>query len=449
MEFRGRQIVRNRRTIICVITAVLTACMFLTVLPLGAAAEEGTVYYGFGKLTEEQQTIYNSVHEGIRAENPAEKIVLPAESRILPADLERIMKMYLADHPETFWFDGSWGYTESDGYVTAIHPDYRLNGAAVTAEQIKAARDAFQAELDGIDAGLKQTGLTEKKDLALWLHDETAERVSYVMNSPNSQSAYGALVDGQAVCAGYARLYQCLLQKYGIRAWTVTGSSVNPGTDQYEPHAWTLMWLGDACVYTDVTWADQDSELYHVYYGRTLTEYADTHTPDADIAEMLPGCTEACSDHLVYVEDNLFTGEITAEALHDKLTADAGGNTWTAVLYDPTGTELNEKLNDSGFMRQLLGFMGTAAYSWEWNYQDGCGTEIHLTIHKLRRISGTISSAGDPEGTVTVEMISEDTGRSYSDECTSEYELYVPAGDYVLRVSKANHVTREYQVTVN
>lgn len=106
----------------------------------------------------------------------------------------------------------------------------------------------------------------------------------------NDQTAYGALVEGEAVCAGYARAYQLLLEAAGVKAWTVVGDSIDPSSGYAVPHAWSLMWLDDDCYYTDVTWDDQGDTPFHEFFIRSQAEFSGTHVPSAVYQAMLPTC---------------------------------------------------------------------------------------------------------------------------------------------------------------
>lgn len=65
-------------------------------------------------------------------------------------------------------------------------------------------------------------------------------------------------------------------------------------------------------------------------------------------------------------------------------------------------------------------------------------------------VSGKVTSFLDAEGVVTAELVSKtDPEIVKSSESADDYAFYdVPAGEYTLSVSKKDHVTREYDVTV-
>jgi hypothetical protein len=67
---------------------------------------------------------------------------------------------------------------------------------------------------------------------------------------PISHTAYGSLVDGLAVCDGYAKAYMHLLNMVGIESRIISGHA---GGDS---HAWSIVKLGGNWYHVDPTWND-------------------------------------------------------------------------------------------------------------------------------------------------------------------------------------------------
>lgn len=90
-------------------------------------------------------------------------------------------------------------------------------------------------------------------ETAMALHDYLIERTAYTYSSnENSRvyNAYGALVDGKAVCQGYTLAYNHLLKKKKISTKFVPSKSLN--------HAWSLVYINKNWYHVDVTWDDAD-----------------------------------------------------------------------------------------------------------------------------------------------------------------------------------------------
>ena len=160
-------------------------------------------------------------------------------------------------------------------------PSYIFTGAELAGK--KTEMEAKVAEiLSGITP---EMGEYEK---ALYLHDRLAAIVTYV-DGPNAHNAYGALVEGKAVCEGYAEAYQYLLQQVGIQSHNITGSSYNAGTGAYEGHEWTCARIDGKYYHIDVTWDDQGEVLYHAYFGLSDARIQEDHVIEVP-AYALPVC---------------------------------------------------------------------------------------------------------------------------------------------------------------
>ena len=233
--------------------------------------------YGYGRTTisGNPARIYDILEECVLAEMPVDYVDLDADDKITIDDFYVARNIFMSDHPECFWWSGviNYSYT-SEGYIVSFSFSYTADG-----EDLAVKRALLEAEVEEILSGLPEGNIFDKM---LYLHDAVAERVVYEF-TPYDQNPYGALVEGKAVCNGYATAYQMLLQRAGIRAWTVNGSAGG------EAHAWNVVWIdNDTCVYTDVTWNDNEQFISHYYFNMSYEEINDDHFTNADFD--LPEC---------------------------------------------------------------------------------------------------------------------------------------------------------------
>ena len=89
----------------------------------------------------------------------------------------------------------------------------------------------------------------------LLVHDWIARELDYDYDNyqknsipDTSYSAYGALTTSKAVCSGYARLANILLNGIGIRTQSITSSAMN--------HEWNAVYLNGHYYHMDITWDD-------------------------------------------------------------------------------------------------------------------------------------------------------------------------------------------------
>ena len=61
------------------------------------------------------------------------------------------------------------------------------------------------------------------------------------VSRPYAHTAYGAIVEGYAVCDGYAKAYNDLLSRVGVTATIVEGRKPLHLGDNPQPHAWSCV----------------------------------------------------------------------------------------------------------------------------------------------------------------------------------------------------------------
>ena len=108
------------------------------------------------------------------------------------------------------------------------------------------------AEVKKVLADLKVKGKSDYQKVKL-IHDFIVDNTRYQFTS-NCYSAYGALVQGKAVCQGYAQLTYKMLTEAGLKCYTITGNASNGSGTQ--SHAWNMVRVGKKWYYLDVTWDD-------------------------------------------------------------------------------------------------------------------------------------------------------------------------------------------------
>ncbi len=207
--------------------------------------------------------VYESLVAGIDA--CADEIAISNENHKVTLDefllaLEAVRR----DHTEQFWLATSYQYIkDASGNVAKMLPEYLMMG-----DELNAAKVAFNQAIDNMLAHLTPEMTEYEKEKTL--HDLLATKVSYVFAS-NAHNAYGALVEGAAVCEGYAEALQCLLQRAGIQSIQVYCAS------RGESHAWNMVRIDGDYYLVDLTWNDQDSMLLYAYFNQTSAVFAEDH----------------------------------------------------------------------------------------------------------------------------------------------------------------------------
>ena len=95
------------------------------------------------------------------------------------------------------------------------------------------------------------------------VHDYLIRNVQYDY-SKNSYKSYGALVEGGAVCQGYALAYREVLLHLDVKC------NVIVGTTSQGLHAWNLVEVNGSNYFIDVTWDDKDDgKVYYAWFMLT------------------------------------------------------------------------------------------------------------------------------------------------------------------------------------
>lgn len=182
------------------------------------------------------------------------------ESRVVleePMDLQEVETVYFAlldTQPALFWVAHRFGYTANERGVIELAPVYLCGTGWV--ETLRAELEARMEEL----LAVVPTGASDYA-AAYALHDALAAVVTYgvpdgsPLGSDGAYTAYGALVDGAAVCRGYAMAYLLLLEQAEIRAEYVHSDEMS--------HGWVRARLDGVWRHIDVTWDDLGDATAH------------------------------------------------------------------------------------------------------------------------------------------------------------------------------------------
>lgn len=126
------------------------------------------------------------------------------------------------------------------------------------------------------------------KEVHNWLIDNIEYDTE--MTAQNQYSIVGALLEGQAVCEGYARSFKYILDGLGIPCVLVSGTGTN-SNGETESHAWNYVQLDGKWYGVDVTWDDPviigsgslDDENRYKYFLKGKSTFQSSHIEDGNI----------------------------------------------------------------------------------------------------------------------------------------------------------------------
>ena len=249
--------------------------------------EQSAYYYGYSTLDEESQKVYRQLAAGI--ESFQEKIPVDPISQ---EQLEKVMRILMADHPEYFWTDGTSSYTYQElpgGGIQnmEVQPAYQVTG-----QEALDLKSQIEAKADQWIQGAPQGDTYEQ---IKYVYETLIDQAEYQEDSPQNQNIRSVFLEGKTVCMGYSKAAQYLLNRMGIFCTLVTGTVTG---EKPSSHAWNLVKIGEQYYYMDVTWGnpgylnpvENDAYISYSYLCCNWDTLAPTHVPDDTIP--LPECED-------------------------------------------------------------------------------------------------------------------------------------------------------------
>lgn len=218
----------------------------------GKTGMQGITVYEYGKtlLNDTEKNGYIKIETAVQ--NVETQVTI--NTTLSPAQIKKIYEYYLYDHTEVFYMDGvSLGYYHlGANYTYQINFNYKYNGDKTKIVAMRSQLGKKALEVLGVANGLS-TDLEKEKAL----HDKLIKLCTYNIeaaqnpkSNPESYSAYGALVNSNPVCQGYAQAMKLLLSSAGIKSLYITGQA-NGGS-----HSWNIVQIGGKWRYLDATFDD-------------------------------------------------------------------------------------------------------------------------------------------------------------------------------------------------
>lgn len=209
-------------------------------------------WYAYETLPEEEKAAYKVILNAIQ--NFALEVEELPEN-ITKDQVLKVAECVQADHPEIFWFQ--YGvhvtYDLETSIATGVSLRYRMSkeDAEIRMAEIKEAQKQFT---DNIQECMSDY------EVALRIFENIINHVDYdsvgleqqkMENNPSEKpddlrNIYGVFVNKKAVCAGYAKATQYLLNMYGIECAYISSDT----------HAWNLIKLEGEYYHLDTTWGD-------------------------------------------------------------------------------------------------------------------------------------------------------------------------------------------------
>lgn len=284
-------------------------CVLLLGTAISASAESDQYYYE--QLNDTEKIIYNEIVEKVTIENREIEIEWPEKiqfetvtrqdpdleekkqnsSEEVKQRIQNVLDALMQDKPEFFWMDigattEKWAFQGSGiiGNISWTMMPIELSiGTEYTSEQVL----ELEQRIQGIDI-LGETRM-QKLDS---IHRHICELIDYDASAPHAHDPYGALVEGKAVCEGYARSLKWFCELEGIPCVLVIGDAVD-SSGNVGAHMWNYVQMENGAWYAiDATWDDQIQVIddyflvgwntKNSYFGGTA--FGESHIPSGDFS---------------------------------------------------------------------------------------------------------------------------------------------------------------------
>ncbi|HCA54849.1 MAG TPA: hypothetical protein DEO95_05110 [Ruminococcaceae bacterium] len=303
--------------------------------------------YGYDALeNDKKKYLYDSLMESVYSiseeadENGHYRIsrIRVRGRRLSEFDIREVVNAFINDNPEYFWIENLFGYAYSD--EDTIVEFYSVLSAADCDQYIRRFNTRIREILSTVKDGLNEYQ-REKH-----IHDTLLGACSYKTGVTTTAdgwqyfTSYGAMVEGEAVCEGYAKSMQLLLSRVGIPCLMIRGDAENVA------HMWNVVELGGEWYQLDATWDDNDAEgnISYEYFNLTRDAIERNHSICDNIANIMeaaevedidplvrynfyvPMCKEKAMNYY-YVEGTLIQQlDVPTEELLTRIICERAGN---------------------------------------------------------------------------------------------------------------------------
>ena len=224
------------------------------------------VSYFYGSLSREEKELYDLIYDGVL--DYRETIEFPHGF-----DMDMVNKVITIlddEAPELFWLGHTWSttyYNSNPNVAVGVTMKYTMSEQ----EAIRRWKSIMK-----FSKSIETTGTNDLID-ELTLLETLMKHVTYV-EGERAHNASGAIVDGKAVCEGYAKAATLLLRLHGIPSGVIGGTSVLDG--KRDGHAWNIVRIGGEWTLFDLTWIDHEEASFYDWLNLSDEMFADSHIPD-------------------------------------------------------------------------------------------------------------------------------------------------------------------------
>lgn len=227
-------------------------------------------------LTADQAVVLNQILTGI--ENFETNINIK-DDVLKKDDIEDLKSLFVLVKIaciENSSVSSSYKYAGNSEYITAIKLTYTKSKVKAQSEKNQ-LNQKVNSILKGMTSDMSEFEKVE------YIHDYINEICVYGESETNNHdSAYGCLVEGQAVCEGYSKAFLLLCDRAGINSTIVTGTALSSNGESVS-HMWNMVMIDGLWYHIDLTWDDPTlnppdrNYVRYDFFNVTDNEISKTH----------------------------------------------------------------------------------------------------------------------------------------------------------------------------
>ena len=248
--------------------------------------------YCYNHMTDTQKRLYKGLEAACREAATTTDTVNPISgyyaldfvsySGMSLQDAINMTNLFVYQNPQYYFVSNQVCYSGANKEISVcIYSDF------ADGNHRKDVSNQFMNKINTWETQL--VGMGNEYDCAKKAQDIVCDNVEYIAGTYD-QSAYGAVIEGKTVCAGYTKMYEILCNAAGIESIGVTSTS----------HAWNKVKVGNEWYNVDTTWADTggDKEAYFLISDATLQQkdVAGAHVEEYAQYGLYPECLTNYTD---------------------------------------------------------------------------------------------------------------------------------------------------------
>lgn len=244
--------------------------------------ESKVTYYYYDRLMGTEKELYCILYNELMSLK--EQIYVP--SYVDFDIINRIFKYVMFDHPEIYWIDG-YEIVEIHSEIQ-LYPYYCIDPKDIN--HLNMQCDRFMGDIYEY-VGERKTDY----EISKIVYDYIVENVIYAPDA-NDQNMLSAMLNKRSVCTGFTKLYQYILNQFGIESAAVTGL-----TKRGVSHMWNIVKIDGQYYYTDLTYGTINSSgkiINYDYFNVTTEQIENIYEFEA--GQILPLCIDNTANYYVH-----------------------------------------------------------------------------------------------------------------------------------------------------